>query len=412
MVGDYSKPIADVEVLLLEGISETAVEELRRAGFEKITRLKTALDAAELEENLQNTSFLGIRSRTKLEASIFDKFRKLTCVGCFSVGTNQVNLDAASKAGVPVFNAPFSNTRSVAELTIAEIVMLSRGIFEKSLAAHSGIWKKSAVGSHEVRGKILGIVGYGNIGSQVAVLAENLGMRVIYYDILDKLSHGNVEQIDGLTDLLVWSDFVTLHVPDTPQTRGMIGKEQISMMKPGSFLINNARGKVVDLDALAGALKSGQIGGAAIDVFPVEPGSNAEQFECQLQRINNVILTPHIAGSTNEAQSRIGVEVARKFADYKLLGSTEGAVNFPSVNLPLNKAHKRFLHVHENTPGQLKYFNDLFAVHEVNISAQQLQTFGDIGYIIADADVSDEKALKIVEELDALEGTIKIRYIN
>ena len=302
-----------IKVLLLEGIADTAVNTLTAAGYTNIDRRSTALDIADLRAALLGVNMLGIRSRTQLSAAAIDSMRSLIAVGCFSVGTNQVDLGAARVMGIPVFNAPFSNTRSVAELTMAEIVMLLRRVFPKSISAHGGGWDKSAAGSNEVRGKILGIVGYGNIGSQLSTIAEAMGMRVIFYDHTDKLRHGNVEPTDSLADLLMRSDVVTLHVPETPATQNMIGNAQIAVMKKGACLINNSRGSVVDLDALADAIKRGHIAGAAIDVFPVEPSSNKDKFASPLQGLDNVILTPHVGGSTEEAQERIGSEVARKF---------------------------------------------------------------------------------------------------
>jgi D-3-phosphoglycerate dehydrogenase / 2-oxoglutarate reductase len=313
--------------------------------------------------------------------------------------------------GIPVFNAPFSNTRSVAELTIAEIVMLFRRIIPKSIAAHAGGWDKSAVGSHEVRGKTLGIIGYGNIGSQLAVIAEAMGMRVIFYDHTDKLRHGNVEPVDTMEELFAKSDVVTLHVPETPATQNMIGAAQLNAMKPGAFLINNARGTVVDISALADSLRSKHLGGAAIDVFPVEPGSNAEAFVSPLQGLDNVILTPHVGGSTEEAQERIGAEVARKFVEYSDVGSTTGAVNFPQVQLPPRPAGTRFIQVQRNAPGELGRLNAVFAHHNVNIGAQYYQTNGELGYVVLDADGSVENAADVVNDIRALSGTIRARML-
>ncbi|MGH1349965.1 MAG: phosphoglycerate dehydrogenase [Methyloligellaceae bacterium] len=412
MINTLSLPKEQIPILLLEGISQTAVDTLKGAGYSNITHLKTALDADELKDALKGIRMVGIRSRTKLTAEVLQSADRLIAVGCFSVGTNQVDLQAAQTLGVPVFNAPFSNTRSVAELTIAEIVMLFRRIFPRSNAAHAGKWEKSAVGSNEVRGKTLGIVGYGNIGSQLAVLAEAMGMRVIYHDLMDKLKHGNVLPANDLYDLLGQSDVVSLHVPQTPQTKNMITEKEIRAMKPGSYLINNARGNVIDLDALAGALKDKHLAGAAIDVFPVEPGSNDDPFENVLCGLDNVILTPHIGGSTQEAQEHIGSEVARKFVEYSDVGSTTGAVNFPQVQLPLAPNATRFIHIHRNIPGVIKRVNDIFGGHEINISGQYLQTQGDVGYVVIDAQgsVADDK--DILSELRAADGTIRSRIVN
>jgi D-3-phosphoglycerate dehydrogenase / 2-oxoglutarate reductase len=407
----YSLPKDEIKILLLEGISDTAVNVLKGAGYSKIERLTKALDGQALREKLAGVRMLGIRSRTQLTAPAIDGIRSLIAVGCFSVGTNQVDLKACHDMGIPVFNAPFSNTRSVAELTIAEIVMLFRRVIPKSIAAHAGGWDKSAVGSHEVRGKTLGIVGYGNIGSQLAVIAESMGMRVIFFDHTDKLRHGNVEPVDSIGELLAKSDVVTLHVPETPATQNMIGAEQIKAMKRGAFLINNARGTVVDIAALATALKSKHLGGAAIDVFPVEPGSNTEAFVSPLQGLDNVILTPHVGGSTEEAQERIGAEVARKFVEYSDVGSTMGAVNFPQVQLPPRPAGTRFIQVQRNSPGELGRLNAVFAKHNVNIGAQYYQTFGDLGYVVLDADGAVADAAGVVAEIRGLPGTIRARML-
>lgn len=401
-----------IKVLLLEGISDSAVETLNRAGYENVERLTTALDGDDLIDALQETRILGIRSRTQITRDVLAATTRLVAVGCFSVGTNQIDLAAAQRRGVPVFNAPFSNTRSVAELTIAEIVMLFRRTFPRSVAAHAGGWQKSAVGSREVRGKTLGIVGYGNIGTQLSMLAEAMGMRVIYHDHTDKLRHGNVEPTNSLIELLREADVVSLHVPDTAETRGMIGKEEIAAMKKGAYLINNARGKVVDIDALADALRSEHLAGCAIDVFPSEPGSNKEQFSSPLQGLENVILTPHVGGSTEEAQERIGEEVARKLADYSDIGTTIGAVNFPQALLPPRPAGTRFLQVQKNLPGELGRLNEVFARHNVNIAGQYYQTEGDIGYVVLDADGAVEEAEEILSDIRALDGTIRARLVH
>lgn len=406
-----SLPKAKIKILLLEGISDTAVGVLHAAGYTNIERHAKALDGATLRQSLQGVRLLGIRSRTQITADIIDGIRSLVAVGCFSVGTNQVDLGACSDMGIPVFNAPFSNTRSVAELTIAEIVMLLRRIYPKSVSAHTGGWDKSAIGSHEVRGKTLGIVGYGNIGSQLSTLAEAMGMRVIFYDQTDKLRHGNVEPVDTLEELLARADVVSLHVPETPQTHGMIGSAQIASMKTGAILINNARGTVVDLDALASALREKHLSGAAVDVFPVEPSSNNEKFTSALQGLDNVILTPHVGGSTEEAQERIGSEVARKFVEYSDVGSTTGAVNFPQVQLSPRPAGTRFIQVQRNLPGELGRLNEVFARRKVNIAAQYYQTAGDLGYVVLDADGSVAEAEEVVGEIRQLPGTIRARML-
>lgn len=406
-----SLPKDRIRILLLEGISDRAVHILESAGYTNIDRLPKALEGAALEKAVKGVHLLGIRSRTELSKSVFDAGDRLFAVGCFSVGTNQVDLAAAARVGVPVFNAPFSNTRSVAELTIAEIVMLFRRIFPKSTKAHAGDWDKSAAGSNEIRGKTLGVVGYGNIGTQLAVLAEAMGMRVIYYDHTDKLRHGNVEPSEDLYGLLAASDVVSLHVPETPATQGMIGEKEIRAMKTGAFLINNARGTILDLDALAAALREGRLRGAAVDVFPVEPKSNADRFSSPLQGLDNVILTPHVGGSTEEAQERIGAEVARKFVEYSDVGSTSGAVNFPSVQLPVRPAGTRFIQVQRNIPGELRRLNDVFAARAINIAAQYYQTDGEVGYVVLDADGSVADADAVLEDIRKLPGTIRARLL-
>ncbi len=408
----YSLAKDKIKILLLEGISETAVELFKAAGYTQIDRRATALDPAELRKALDGgVRLLGIRSRTRLTGDIIEGVRSLVAVGCFSVGTNQVDLAACRAMGIPVFNAPFSNTRSVAELTMAEIVMLMRRIFPKSAAAHAGGWDKTAAGANEVRGKTLGIVGYGNIGTQLAVLAEAMGMRVLYYDHTDKLRHGNVEPTATLDDLLAAADVVSLHVPETPATQGMIGGAEIARMKPGALLINNSRGTVVDLDALAAALRARKLAGAAIDVFPVEPSSNAERFASPLQGLDNVILTPHVGGSTEEAQERIGAEVARKLVEYSDVGSTTGAVSFPQVQLSPRPAGTRFIQVQRNLPGELGRLNDVFARRKVNIAAQHYETSGDLGYVVLDADGPVAEAEAIVKEIRALPGTVRARML-
>jgi D-3-phosphoglycerate dehydrogenase len=411
MTDRLSVPKSDIRVLLLEGVNQSGVDLIVEAGYANVTRLPKALDGAALHEAVRGVHLLGIRSRTQLDESVFASADKLMVVGCFSVGTNQVDVDAARRRGVPVFNAPFSNTRSVAELVIGEIVMLLRRIFARSTAAHGGRWDKSAAASYEVRGKTLGIVGYGNIGSQLSNLAEAMGMRVVFFDLTDKLRHGNTEPADSLDELLRVSDVVSLHVPETPLTHRMIGAVEIGKMKPGACLINNSRGTVVDLDALAAAVRDGHLGGAAVDVFPSEPSSNAEQFVTPLQGLDNVILTPHIGGSTEEAQERIGTEVARKLIEYSAIGSTVGAVNFPQVQLPPRPAGTRFIQVQRNLPGMLGRLNDVFARRRINIAAQHYQTDGETGYVVLDAEGVGEAAAAILDEIRALDGTIRARLL-
>jgi D-3-phosphoglycerate dehydrogenase len=411
MAAKFSLAKDKIRVLLLEGVNDSAVELFHTTGYSNLERLPKALDTAALREAVKGVHILGIRSRTQLTPEIFAAADRLIAVGCFSVGTNQVDLNAARAQGVPVFNAPFSNTRSVAELVIGEIVMLLRRILPRSIAAHDGGWDKSATDSREVRGKTLGIVGYGNIGSQLSTLAEAMGMRVIYYDHTDRLRHGNTEPIDTLHELLAQSDIVSLHVPETPATAGMIGQAEIRAMKPGAYLINNSRGTVVDLEALAAALRDGHLAGAAVDVFPVEPASNADRFTSPLQGLKNVILTPHIGGSTEEAQDRIGKEVARKLIDYSDSGSTMGAVNFPQVQLPTRPVGARFIHVHRNVPGMLRRLNEVFLQRDINIAAQYLQTDSEIGYVVVDAEEPDNIGEDILDEIRALDGTIRARLV-
>jgi D-3-phosphoglycerate dehydrogenase / 2-oxoglutarate reductase len=400
-----------IRVLLLEGINDSAVSLLEASGYVTVTRLAKALDPADLHQALKGVHILGIRSRTQLDEAAFEAADRLMAVGCFSVGTNQVDLNAARRRGIPVFNAPFSNTRSVAELVIGEIVMLLRRIVPRSVSAHIGGWDKSANGSFEVRGKTLGIVGYGNIGSQLSNLAEGMGMRVIFHDLTDRLRHGNTEPVGSLDTLLAQSDVVSLHVPETPATYNMIGEAEIRAMKPGSYLINNSRGTVVDLDALASALKDGHLRGAAVDVFPVEPKSNQERFVTPLQGIENVILTPHIGAGTVEAQERIGAEVARKLVEYSDIGSTVGAVNFPQVQLAARPLGTRFIHVQHNVPGMLKRLNDVFAGCSINIAAQFYQTDGEVGYVVIDADAAGDCSEELLDAMRKIDGTIRARLL-
>ncbi len=411
MIDDTLRSKRDTKVLLLEGINDSAVETLLNAGYSKVERLMKALDANELRSAIADVHLLGIRSRTQLTRDIVGAARELLAVGCFSVGTNQVDLQAARARGIPVFNAPFSNTRSVAELVIGEIVMLLRRIFPRSVAAHEGGWDKSADNSHEVRGRTLGIVGYGNIGSQLSTMAEAMGMKVIFFDQTDKLRHGNTEPASSLEELFAQSDVVSLHVPETAATFNMIGKAELRAMKRGAYLINNSRGTVVDLDALAEALRDGHIAGAAVDVFPVEPTSNNERFNSPLQGFPNVILTPHIGGSTEQAQDRIGVEVARKLVDCANNGSTTGAVNFPQVQLPTGSNGTRFMHVHRNVPGMLRRINEVFVQREINILSQYLQTDSEVGYVVLDADTTAPMNNEILDEIRGLDDTIRARIV-
>lgn len=399
-----------IRIVLLEGVHQSAIDCLKRQGYHNIDCYPTALSGEELDQALANAHFVGIRSRTQLSAEVLAKASKLAAIGCFCIGTNQVDTDAAKRLGIPVFNAPFSNTRSVAELVLANIIMLLRRVPEKNAACHRGEWPKTASGAHEVRGKILGIIGYGHIGTQLGILAEQLGMQVLYYDIEEKLSLGNAQQINALTSLLEQSDVVSLHVPETRETQQMIGASELAYMKPGSKLINASRGTVVNIDALVDALQSGHLSGAALDVFPVEPKANKDEFISPLRAFDNVILTPHVGGSTQEAQENIGVEVAGKLTKYSDNGSTLSAVNFPEVSLPLHADASRLLHIHKNQPGVLREVNQTFADLNINIAAQYLQTDSEIGYVVVDID--SDQADTVLEKLKNIEGTIRARVLH
>jgi len=399
----------DINILLLEGIHQSAVNYFTESGYTNIEYFKTALDEKELEEKIKNVHIIGIRSRTQLTKEVLLKAKKLFGVGCYSIGTNQVDLKSAKRHGIPVFNAPFSNTRSVAELVIAEIIMLMREVPAKSAAAHRGEWLKLASNSFEVRGKNLGIIGYGHIGSQVSILAEAMGMDVYYYDIEKKLSLGKATACSSLADLLKISDVITLHVPETELTQNMISFAELDLMKKGSILINLSRGSVVDYIAVAKALREGHLSGVAADVFPVEPASSAERFSSALQEFDNVILTPHIGGNTLEAQENIGTEVAEKLIRYSDNGSTIGAVNFPQIALQPNVNKQRFLHIHKNMPGLLKDINNVFTDRGINISSQFLQTDPEIGYVIIDTESQTDET--ILKDLKSIPHTIRARML-
>lgn len=399
-----------IKIVLLEGVHPEAEAILRSQGYTNVEYHKTSFSGSELIKVLKDAHFVGIRSRTNLSNDVFQQCPHLKAIGCFCIGTNQVDLNSAREHGVAVFNAPYSNTRSVAEITIALSVMLMRGIAEKNSKAHKGEWIKSAKDSFEVRGKKLGIVGYGNIGTQVSVLASGMGMHVYYYDIETKLAHGNSRSCGSLKELLEISDIVSLHVPETPETKNMINTETLGYMKDGSFLINYARGTVVDIDALCQALESKKILGAALDVFPVEPKSNTEEFISPLRKYENVILTPHIGGSTQESQVNIGREVSEKLIAYSDTGSTTGSVNFPQVSLPQQRSAHRILHIHENTPGVLGSINTLFKKHSINIEGQYLQTKENTGYVVIDiAEYKNSETL--LSELKEIPGTIQARIL-
>lgn len=400
---------AQIKFLLLEGIHPSAIKLLQAAGYSNIESISGALEGAALIDKIADAHFVGIRSRTQLTADVFAHAHKLAAVGCFCIGTNQVDLDAARERGIAVFNAPFSNTRSVAELVLAEAILLLRGIPAKSAAAHRGGWLKSADNAYEIRGKTLGIVGYGSIGTQLSVLAEGLGMQVVFYDVVTKLTLGNARQVTSLHELLAMSDVVSLHVPELPSTQWMMGTAQIAAMKPGSVLINASRGTVVEIEPLAEALTAKKLLGAAIDVFPTEPSSNKEPFESALRGLDNVILTPHVGGSTVEAQENIGIEVAEKLVKYSDNGTSTSSVNFPEVALPAHPGKHRLLHIHRNVPGVLQQINTVFGANNINIASQYLQTHGDIGYVVIDIDAAHSDVA--LASLHDVQGTIRSRLL-
>ncbi|MBA4329395.1 MAG: phosphoglycerate dehydrogenase [Polaromonas sp.] len=407
-----TKPSLDknkLKFLLLEGIHPSAITVLRDAGYTQIESLPGALEGEELKAKIADAHFVGIRSRTQLTAEVLAHAHKLAAVGCFCIGTNQVDLNAARERGIAVFNAPFSNTRSVAELVLAEAILLLRGVPEKSAAAHRGGWLKSADNAFEIRGKTLGIVGYGSIGTQLSVLAENLGMQVVFFDVVTKLPLGNARQVGKLHDLLAQSDVVSLHVPETRATQWMIGAAEIAAIKPGAVFINASRGTVVEIEPLAAALRSKQLLGAAIDVFPVEPKSNKDVFESPLRGLDNVILTPHVGGSTMEAQANIGIEVAEKLVKYSDNGTSTSSVNFPEVALPAHPGKHRLLHIHRNVPGVLAEINQVFAGNGINIASQFLQTNEAIGYVVIDIDAAHSDLA--LAKLAQVTGTIRSRVL-
>ncbi len=409
MTKRLSVPKDKLKFVLLEGIHQNAVDALQAEGYTQIVTSAKALAGDELAAAIADAHFVGIRSRTHLTEAVLAQATKLVAVGAFCIGTNQVDLGAAMRRGIPVFNAPFSNTRSVAELVLAEVILLMRGIPHKNAVLHRNGWVKSAAGSYEVRGKTLGIVGYGHIGTQVGVLAEQLGMQVVFVDIEAKLPLGNARQLPSLDELLAVADVVTLHVPETPATQDMIAAPQLARMKKGSHLINASRGTVVDIDALVDALDGGHLGGAAIDVFPVEPQGNDARFESPLTRFDNVLLTPHIGGSTAEAQANIGREVASKLVRYSDNGSTVSAVNFPEVSLPEHTGRCRLLHIHRNVPGVMAHVNERFSRAGINIAAQYLRTNEDVGYVVIDVDSTASQVA--LEELCSVPDTIRCRVL-
>lgn len=406
----YSLDKDKIKILLLEGVHPGAVEMFKNAGYSNIDYIKTSLSDEDLKERIKDVHFVGLRSRTQITASVLEVAEKLVAIGCFCIGTNQVDLAAAEERGIPVFNAPFSNTRSVAELVLGEILLLLRGVPERSALAHRGIWQKTANHAFEARGKRLGIIGYGHIGIQLSIIAESIGMQVSYFDIESKLSLGNATQVYSMEELLNNSDVITLHVPETPQTQNMIGAEELSMMKEGAILINASRGTVVDIDALAASLKSKHLAGAAIDVFPVEPKSNDEEFISPLREFDNVILTPHIGGSTQEAQENIGYEVAGKLIKYSDNGSTLSAVNFPEVALPEHPGTSRLLHIHHNKPGILSQIVQAFSADNINIASQYLQTTPQIGYVVIEVECGQSE--QALAKLKSIDGTIRARIVH
>jgi D-3-phosphoglycerate dehydrogenase len=409
MVKKYSLDKDRIKVLLLEGIHHSAEEFFIANGYTNIESFPDAPDGELLRERIQGANIIGIRSRTHLTKDVLSSAGKLLAIGCFSIGTNQVDSHAARLMGIPVFNAPFSNTRSVAELVIAEAILLMRNIPVKNAAAHRGKWLKSASNSFEVRDKNIGIIGYGHIGSQVSILAEALGMNVYYYDIVKKLSLGKAVPCNSIDELLSLSHIVTLHVPETPLTRNMLGERELSLMRKGACLVNASRGSVVNIQALSNALKSGQLLGAALDVFPEEPASNNDPFISDMQQFDNVILSPHVGGSTMEAQANIGTEVAEKLVRYSDTGATIGATNFVQVSLQPNMNAQRFMHIHKNEPGILKEVNYAFTSRGINIAGEYLQTDPEIGYVIIDTE--SRLSNSILDELRAIRGTIRVRML-
>ncbi|MEO5970365.1 MAG: phosphoglycerate dehydrogenase [Bdellovibrionia bacterium] len=403
-----SFPKDQIKVLLLENIHPLAFDAFQGEGFQ-VETLSLALNPEQLKEKIRDVHVLGIRSKTRVTAEVLAEGKRLLTVGCFCIGTNQVDLEAAKLLGIPVFNAPFGNTRSVAEMAIAEVILLSRQLGQRNIEMHSQVWKKISSGCFEVRGKTLGIIGYGHIGSQVSTLAESLGMRVLYYDIVSKLPLGNAKGCNTLSELLRDSDFVTLHVPATTQTHKMIDATKLKVMKPKSYLINASRGTVVDIPALAAAVTSGHIAGAAIDVYPEEPEGNSSSFVSDLQGLPNVFLTPHIGGATEEAQANIGTEVPAALIRFVNSGATSGVVNFPAVDLPPTEESHRILNIHKNVPGVLKEINRIISDLGVNIRAQTLSTNEEIGYLVLDTDRS--LSLEMKTAIEGLPTSIKTRIL-
>lgn len=406
---ELSYPKEKIKIVLLENIHSNAVKLYKDHGFTNIQSYPKAMSTAELIEHVHDARILGIRSASHVGKEVLDQCKKLLAIGCYCIGTNQVQLHEAMMHGIPVFNDPHSNTRSVAEMVIGLCIVLMRDLFSKNAAAHAGEWRKVSQGAHEIRGKKLGIVGYGRIGSQVAILAEGLGMQVSYYDIEQKLALGNVKSVSTIEELLQTSDIVTLHVPETPQTNNMMNRERLKLLRKSAFLINTSRGKVVDNEALAEMLRNKEIKGASIDVFPKEPSGSHELFENPLKRLENVILTPHVGGATEEAQQNISVAVSQKLISFVNRGITEGATNFPMIALPPHEGANRILHIHENVPGMLSQINKKFADRHINILSQYLQTNQEIGYVVFDIQKNHHEGL--VEDLKSIKGTIRSRIL-
>ena len=402
---------SSIKVLLLESIHQKAHNNFVKSGYNNIISLEHALDNDTLIDALQNVKIIGVRSRTQLNQKVLEACPHLIAIGCFCIGTNQIDLTTAQNLGIPVFNAPFSNTRSVAELVIGQMILLYRNVIDKNMQMHRHNWLKSAVGAHEVRGKTLGIVGYGHIGSQVSILAESLGLKVIFYDIENKLPLGNATPTATLSVLLDQADIITLHVPDGPETKNMISTKELKTLKEGSVLINASRGSIVNIPALTHSLKTKHIKGAAIDVFPKEPTSNGKLFDSKLIGLDNVFLTPHIGGSTLEAQQNIALEVTDKLIKYSDNGSTISAVNFPELSLPIQNNVHRILHIHENKPGIMREINRVFFDHDLNINGQFLRTLNNIGYVVIDIQSNKDTSRNLLQTLKAIDGTIRSRVL-
>jgi len=409
MTKEVSFPKEKIKILLLEGLHQSAFNEFHKKGYTSIDSYKEAMTEEELLNCIEHYHIIGIRSKTTLTAAVLEKAKRLMTIGCFCIGTNQVDLAKATELGIPVFNSPYSNTRSVAELIIGNSIMLLRGIPQKNKAAHEGNWQKTAKNSYELRGKTIGIIGYGHIGTQVSVMGEGMGLKVIYFDVEPKLPLGNADVVDTLEELLQRSDIVTLHVPATPQTKNMIGEKEFALMKDGVIFQNLSRGTVVDIDALANAVKSGKVGGAAIDVFPTEPKQNGLGFESPLIGLDAVILTPHVGGSTQEAQENIGTEVGVKLTGFLDNGSTLGSKSVPEISLSIQQNTRRVLHIHNNVPGVLSEINSILSKHDVNILAQYLKTNETIGYVVLDVDANAD--LEMMEDLKKVNHTIKARIL-